>query len=206
MFGTENYFFLTQSLSNIYECGKVYAAIPEKLLQLAWAYWLYKDDNDHFSSIEMEPHFGFNDHLHSMYFPSSAYQTPVYAVLQMQTMKTIDFIIDLTNNAATNYKDSDLNKHYHECCEIQIVLSDEEIISQICSDRLWKAYRGTSVTPHLLESSLMALEDYLMLYVKSKSKEEAIELCSYLLKNSNNVAITAVVLSAVIAYPTNYLI
>lgn len=197
----KDYVFLTQSLSNIYECGKVYAAIPEKLLQLAWAYWLYKDYNDHFSTIEMEPHFGFNDHLHSMYFPSSAYQTPVYAILQMQTMKTIDFIIDLANNAAICYNDSDLNENNNECYKIKIFLSEEEIIQQICSDRLWKVYRGTGVSPHLLESILMALEEYVLLYVDKFTKEDATALCLYLLRNSNNVAITAVVLSAVIAYP-----
>lgn len=197
----KDYVFITQSLSNIYECGKVYAAIPEKLLQLAWAYWLYKDKNDHFSFIAMELHFGFNDHLQSMYSPSSAYQTPIRALLQVDTMNTINFIINLTNNAVTYYKDSDLNKRYNECYDIQIILNDKEIIPQICSDRLWKAYRGTGVTPHLLDSVLMALEDYVLSYVEKLTKEEATALCLYLLRKSNNVSITAVVMSAVIAFP-----
>ena len=195
------YVFLTQSLSSIYECGKVCAAIPEKLLQLAWAYWLYKDDNDHFSSMELESYFGLNDHLLSEYYPASAYQTPMLALLKEEPMKSINFIIDFTNNAATSYKESDLNKNYNECSEIQIVLSDKEHISQICSDRLWKMYRGTHVAPDLLESVLMALEEYILLYIEKQTEKDAIALCLYLLRKSNNVAITAVVLSAVIAYP-----
>lgn len=197
----KDYVFITQSLSNIYECGKVYAAIPEKLLQLAWAYWLYKDKKDHFSFIAMELHFGFNDHLQSIYSPSSAYQTPIRALLQVDTMNTINFIINLTNNVVTYYKDSDLNKRYSECYDIQIILNDKEIIPQICSDRLWKAYRGTGVTPHLLDSVLMALEDYVLSYVEKLTKEEATALCLYLLRKSHNVLITAVVMSAVLAYP-----
>lgn len=197
----KDYVLLTQSISNIYECGKVYAAIPEKMLQLAWAYWFYKDDNDFFSSPELESDFGLNDHLHFEYYPSSAYQTPIRALLQTEPMKTIDFIIRLINNAATNYKESSLNKKFNECYEIQIILVDKESISQICSDRLWKAYRGPSVMPHLLESTLMALEEYLLLYVEMVTKGDAIALCLYLLRKSNNVAITAVVLSVAIAYP-----
>ena len=197
----KDYVFLTQSLSNIYECGKVYAAIPEKLLQLAWAYWLYQDDNDHFASPELETYFGLNDHLQFEYYPSSAHQTPIWALLRTEPQKTIDTILGLTNHAAKCYKDSDLNKQYNECSEIRIILSDEANSTQICSDRLWKTYRGTGVTPHLLESVLMALEEYVLLYVEELTKKDAIDLCLYLLRNSNNVAVTAVVMSAVIAYP-----
>lgn len=197
----KDYVFLTQSLSNIYDCGKVYAAIPEKLLQLAWAYWLYQEDNDHFASPELESYFGLNDHLQFEYYPPSAYQTPIRALLQVEPMKTIDFIIDLTNNVATTYKESALNENDSECDEIQIVLNDKEIISQICSDRLWKIYRGTGVATNLIESVLMAFEEYVLLYVEKFTKEDATALCLYLLRKSNNVAITAVVMSAVISYP-----
>ena len=197
----KDYVFLTQSLSNIYECGKVYAAIPEKLLQLAWAYWLYKDNNDHFSSPELESYFGLNDHLQFEYYPPSAYQTPIRALLQVEPMKTIDFIIDLTNYVATTYKESALNENDSECDEVQIILNDKEKISQICSDRLWKIHRGTGVSTHLLESILMAFEEYVLLYVEKFTKEDATALCLYLLRKSNNVAITALVMSTVIAYP-----
>lgn len=197
----KDYVFLKKVLSNIFECGTVCVAIPKKILQLAWGYWLYNDENDHFSSPDMESYFGFNDHLNLEYFPSSAYQTSMCALLQTEPMQSIDFIIKLTNYAAANYKESRLNENDSECCEIQIVLSDKQIVKQICSERLWKIHRGTSVAPHLLESILMALEDYLLLYVDLSTKEDATSKCIHLLEHSNNVAITAVVLSAVIAYP-----
>lgn len=195
----KDYVFLKKALSNIYECGKVTKAIPEKMLQLAWEYWLYKNANNHFSSLGTESDFGLNDHLNNEYYPVSAYQTPLYALLQTEPVQSIDFIIKLINYTATNYNESRLNEN--ECYEIQIVLNDKESVSQICSDRLWKIYRGTGVAPNLLESILMALEDFLLFCVDTLTKEVAIALCFYLLKESNNVAITAVVLSAVIAYP-----
>ncbi len=197
----KDYVFLTQSLSNIYECGKVYAAIPKKSLQLAWEYWLYKDDNNRFCSPELESYFGLNDHLQFEYYPPSAYQTPIRALLQVEPMKTIDFIIDLTNYVATTYKESALNENDSECDEVQIILNEKEKISQICSDRLWKIHRGTGVSTHLLESILMAFEEYVLLYVEKFTKEDATALCLYLLRKSNNVAITALVMSTVIAYP-----
>ncbi|MBR5683229.1 MAG: hypothetical protein IKW96_08125 [Ruminococcus sp.] len=196
-----DYVFLTQSLSNIYECGKVCDAIPEKILQLAWTYWLHKEDNDYFSSPKLDSYFGFNDHIQFEYYPPSAYQTPIWALLQADPKKTIDFIIGLTNKAATAYKESALNEKDGECDEIQIILNEKEMISQICSDRLWKIYRGTGVATNLIESLLMAFEKYVLLYVEKFPKEVSTALCLYMLRNSNNVAITAVVMSAVIAYP-----
>ena len=197
----KDHVFLTLSLSNINECGKICEALPEKILQLAWAYWHHKDDTNIYYSPELESPFGLNDHLQSEYYPTSAYQTPIRALLRIEPEKTIDFIINLTNHAAKCYKESELNGNYNECYEIQLVLSEKEIISQICSDRLWKTHRGTGAAPHLLESVLMALEDYVLSYVEKLTKEDSIALCLYLLRNSNNAAITAVVMSAVIAYP-----
>lgn len=198
----KEYVFLTQALSNIYDCGKICEALPEKTLQLAWAYWHHKDDENIYYSPELlESSFGLNDRLHSEYYPTSAYQTPIRALLRKNPEKTIDFIIDLTNNAAKSYEESELNKNYNECYEIKLVLSEKEVVSQICSDRLWKIHRGTGVAPHLLESVLMALEDYVLSYVEQLTKEDAVALCYHLLENSNNAAITAVVMSAVIAYP-----
>ncbi len=202
----KEYVFLTQSLSNIYDCGKICEALPEKTLQLAWAYWHHKDDENIYYSPELlESSFGLNDRLHSEYYPTSAYQTPIWALLRKNPEKTIDFIIDLTNNAAKSYEESELNKNYNECYEIKLVLSEKEVVSQICSDRLWKIHRGTGVAPHLLESALMALEDYVLSYVEQLTKEDAVALCYHLLENSNNAAITAVVMSAVIAFPDKLL-
>ena len=177
----KDYVFLTKSLSNIYECRNVCGAIPEKILQLAWEYWLYKDENDHFSSLGTESDFGLNDHLHHEYYPVSAYQTPLHRLLQTEPRQSIDFIIKLINYAASNYKESGLNDNYNECYDIQIVLNEKESVTQICSDRLWKIYRGTGVAPNLLESLLMALEKCLLLYVDALSKEDAIALCFRLL-------------------------
>ena len=197
----QDYIFLTKVLSNIFDCGNVCASIPNEILQLAWNYWLYKDENNHFPSPGTETDFGLNDHLHFEYHPTSAFQTPLHALLKNIPKQSIDFIINLSNYCADYYKDSSLNKKIIECCEIQIRLTPTEYINQICSDRLWKIHRGTGVAPNVLESILMAFEDFLLNYVNDASEENAKALCLYLLRNSNNVSITAVVLSAILAYP-----
>lgn len=197
----KDYIFSMRILSNIFECGNVCKAIPQEVLQLAWAYWVYKDENKCFSSLETESSFGLNDHLDHEYYPASSYQTPLFALLRIEPQKSIDFIIKLMNHAALNYSQSELNENYSECSEIEIIFDDKLHISQICSGNLWKIYRGTGAAPNVLQSILMALEEYLLQYVNSFTKTNAEALCFYLLKSSNNVAITAVILSAVIAYP-----
>ena len=197
----KDYFFYMRILSSIFECGNICKAIPQKVLQLAWEYWVYQPENEYFSSLETESAFGLNDHLHHEYYPASAYQTPLLALLRIEPQKSIDFIIKLMNYVSSKYSQSELNEKYPDCSEIEIIFDDKFHVPQICSDNLWKIYRGTGAAPNVLQSILMALEEYLLQYVDSFTKNDAEALCFYLLKSSNNVAITAVVLSAVIAYP-----
>ena len=62
------------------------------------------------------------------------------------------------NHCANLYKKSSLNADDDDCQEILIKISKNETLNQICSERLWKIYRGSSVASDLLESILMALE------------------------------------------------
>ncbi|WP_222124465.1 hypothetical protein [Paenibacillus xylanexedens] len=62
-------------------------------------------------------------------------------------------------------------------------------------------HRGTSTAPHLLESMLMALERWLLFFVKQVESNQAEDICYWLISKSHSTAITAVVVSVVIAYP-----
>ena len=197
----QDYLFLTKALSNVFECGKVCIAIPNKIIELLWNYWFYTEENDHFCSTGMETFFGLNDHLHFNYYPSSAFQTPIFALLNNAPKQSIDFILNLSNHAAECYKNSSLNNESEECYEIQITLTKTENTNQICSDRLWKIHRGTGTAPYILESILMAFEEYVLTYIGNVSENEAKDFCLYLLRNSNNASITAIVISAITAYP-----
>lgn len=198
---TENYILVKQVLSNIFKCGRVNSVIPEIILKLAKEFWTNVNNQRYYYSIQMEEYFGLNPHVENEYYPCSAFQTPIYYLLKASPLDSIDFIIDLMNYCAKLYEKSSLSIDGKECHEVQIRISKTETINQICSDRLWKIHRGSSVAPNLLESVLMALERWMLEYVKEISDDEAISLCLYLLRKSNNVAITSLVLSIVMAYP-----
>ena len=149
----------------------------------------------------MNGFFGLNENMSQNYYPSSAFQTPVYSLLYSNFRECVDFIIETMNVSAEQYKNSSLNSDYNECQEIEINLSEKETIKQIASYRLWNIHRGTGVSPDVLRSILMALEKYLLEQFKTLPDEKAVEICLYLIRKSNNVSITSLVVSLVTAFP-----
>ena len=196
-----HYNLLKKSLSNIFDSGKIGLAIPSTIIKLAKKYWFYTKNNDHFSSIEMNGFFGLNENMSHNYYPSSAFQTPVCFLLIANFRECLDFIIETMNVSAEQYKNSSLNTDDKECQEIEIILSERETIKQIASYRLWNIHRGTGVSPNVLCSILMALEKYLLEQFETLPDDKAVEICLYLIRKSNNVSITSLVVSLVTAFP-----
>ena len=196
-----HYNLLEKSLSNIFDSGKIGLAIPSTIIKLAKKYWFYTKNNNHYSSLEMNGFFGLNENMSQNYYPSSAFQTPVYFLLSSNFRECVDFIIETMNVSAEQYKNSSLNSDYNECQEIEINLSEKETIKQIASYRLWNIHRGTEVSPDVLRSILMALEKYLLEQFETLPDEKAVEICLYLIRKSNNVSITSLVVSLVTAFP-----
>jgi len=129
----------------------------------------------------------------------------------------MDFIIELINLSAEKYGKSDLDspERYSSIPidrstigvgKVKIQLNDGGTIEQYCSSRLWFGYRGFSVMPYLLQSALMALENWLISYAEhSKSSETTLEwIFNYILKNSNSVALTAILVSIAVGYPEKF--
>lgn len=201
---SEHFLLFKKCLSDVVNCGMVCQAIPLEMIHLLEIFWLTCSEKDYrfvYSSVDMESYFGLDNSLHNECYPSSAFQTPLYPLLRVEPRETLNLILQLLNYATDCYKESELEREYQEIYEIEIKLSSEETVKQICSDRLWKIYRGTSVAPGLLESALMALEKWLLEQVAKATPEIAIGFCKYLLRNSRTAAITALVLSIVAAYP-----
>lgn len=105
---------------------------------------------------DIEYDFGLNLDTQMMYEPESAYQTPLYLLLREEPVETLKFILRSMNYTTECYKNSKLDADANEIFEIYIKMPNEENIKQLCSDRLWNMYRGTTVAPKLLESALMA--------------------------------------------------
>ena len=111
-----------------------------------------------------------------------------------------DWLIDFCNQAGNSYAHSSLNEDYGECTNITIYVNDTPV-EQIASDRLWKMYRGTSVSPNLLISLLMGFEKWLLMVIEHSETHIVVNYCRYILQKSRNVMLTSVIVSAAEAYP-----
>lgn len=193
------YDLCVQALSDVYYCGNLVDSNPKLVFDLATKYWFFKRDSVIYRSREIEDSFGLNDSTSRKYYPSSAFQTPIFRLLQTSPLDTLDFIIDLFNKITINYSNSELAEKYDELLTIKINLPNGKEIEQVVSERLWLMHRGTYPSPNLLECILMALERWL-LFVSEEESGVIEKICMKLL-NSQSAALTSVVVSLVEAYP-----
>ena len=149
----------------------------------------------------------FRLHEHRYEFsPASGAKGPFQYLLRFHPMKGLDFILKLLNIAAEEYTYSDLDapdRNSSTQCDsskpiletLTIQLNDGTKIQQHSSCRLWDAYRGHSVVPYLLQSALMALENWLIGCAEYSKSDQLECLFDYILRNSNSVMPTAVLAS-----------
>ncbi|WP_295877396.1 AVAST type 4 anti-phage nuclease Avs4 [uncultured Zhongshania sp.] len=184
------------------ECFNVAMEIPEKVIALAKCLWVYEqpENDDYFygSRLELDHEFGV-ENGHQDYFPASAYQTPIYALLQTNLELTLNFIIDLINYASKKYAESNLDKGQIETATL--LLDDGKEIDLPISNRLWCMYRGTQVNPDLLESILMSLERFFLERGKNTKAQTLEYYLNYILTRSESSALVGVVASVVCAFP-----
>lgn len=158
----------------------------------------------YYNSIEMNGYFGLNEHLSYDYYPTSAFKTPIWGLLQANQMLATEFVIDFCNKAGDAYKKSHLNIDYGECFDITICMGGQSA-TQTASTRLWQMYRGSHVGPNLLVSLLMGFESWLLNIVKISPTNTVEEYCQYILCKSKNVMLTAIIVSIAEAYPEKML-
>ena len=195
------YYDLSKTILTKLEGISIARVLPEHVLRLADLFWFYTPKEKDFyyhSRMGIEQYFCLEDN-HSDYFPSSAYQTPVYWLLQSSLKKTVDFILAFTNKAMECFAKSDLGKKEIE--EIRVFISESETLNQYICDRIWNIYRGTQVNPHVLSSMHMALEKYFLERGNIYDSRTLESWLLYLLKNSKSSSISAIVTSIVLAYP-----
>ncbi len=148
----------------------------------------------------IEPMFGIPSSVHFGYFPASSFRDPWRALLQHHPATGVEAILDFMNHSATWYAEQRWPSFSLEPVFDAQVQVDGEEVTQWANGRFWGAYRGQSVAPEVVQSALMALEAWLLDLAQSGSEH----LDGWLLKcirDSNNVATTAIVASVCIAYP-----
>ncbi len=192
-------------LSSVSDSSEIAKQLPEQVIKLANLFWFYKPKERNgypFSDYrnDIEQYFDLTeDHLE--YYPASAFQTPIFPLLQNDPQKTVDFILAFTNKSVEYFAKSEFAQY--ESAEIDVVIDDSgKTVKQYICHRIWNLYRGTQVAPPLLKSVHMALERWLLWVVRSGTKEVAESWCLYLLRNSRSASITAIVISAVLAEPS----
>lgn len=182
---------------------------PEEVIHMAenrWGISSAKDKSEDWSGFqdhfEVEVAFGLPMILSFDYYPASAYHGPFWGLLTHHPERAVDFIIRFSNHCSDSYGDPKIFHRFVELPErTTLTLPDGTAKEQWCSWRLWALHRGVHVGPHVLESALMALERWLLELCQRKPDQVEARLM-YLLTQSNNVGITAVVASVAIAHPT----
>jgi len=185
--------------------------VPETVIKLAFHEWFIDESKNkkresHRFHTEVEECFG----LHAFrndFFPPSGARGPFQPLLRFHPRRGLDFILQLLNRAAEKYAHSDLDipSRYKLIPtdtknlrpeQLEIELDDGTLVKQYYSGRIWVAYRGHSVVPCLLQSALMALENWLIGLVENTDSQEILEwVFDYILRNSNSVMSTAVLAS-----------
>ena len=192
-------------LQNSFQAGEIWHALPTLAIGIAKLFWF--GDSTGIDTEDMDYYrretdiYGLRDHLNHKYYPSSAFQSPVLKFLNTNPKYALPFIIELFNTVTEAYVQEYKNKYTTDPNTIQIHISEGFECTQVCNGQLWAMYRGMSAGPHLLESILMALERWLDTCITTLPSVAAVAVCKHLLQESKSVAITAVVLSMVMAHP-----
>ena len=179
--------------------------LPELVVSVATDFLLASEDDlrrDHYSpsSLDLETHFGIKEGLRSDFSPASAHRGPWIPLLRHHRRQALDFLINIFNHSADWYAHPRVHDPLEPAWEIELTFADRTTRKQWGNQRLWNMYRSTSVSPHVLESLLMAFEKWLFEFGRKYPKELDAVLLD-ILRRSESAALAAVVASVATAYP-----
>jgi len=180
--------------------------LPLSVIQLCDLFWKTqpkKNDRFGFDRDTMESRYGLAGKHEFNYFPSSANQTPIKWLLQIEFYKTLDFIIDFTNRAVESYSKSDYGKE--DVVKVTLHINETEV-TQYLSGAIWSMYRGNGspVVPHVLQSIHMALEKSLLDFCQILKSEIIQDILLRVLAQSKSASLTSIVCSVVLANPDKF--
>ena len=151
-------------------------------------------------SLDIEDAFGLRRGSATRLYPGSAVQGPFLPLLKEHPEIGIRLLLNLCNHAAEWYAERKaVVNHIEPAFKLTLAVPGRDDVQQWANDRLWMAYRGTSVVPYVLQCALMALEKWLLELCENGDPVEA--WLVRLLAESNSVMTTAVVASVCTAYP-----
>lgn len=146
------------------DAGALCRDFPDEMILLCRSIWkAAPEEQDEWSgyrsSMEIDATFGLDDSYEHRMYPVSAYQGPFIFLLRNHPDKAMRFITDLVDDATEFFG---LQKYAMDYVsgpgKVNMRLRDGTVREIWCNDRLWNAYRATSVMPNVLNCALMAFE------------------------------------------------
>jgi hypothetical protein len=192
-----------------YEAGPLCRDFPDLGSRLFFAIWFAPTPNSdfkyhHYSGLgDIAAAFGLSERHDAQMFPTSALQGPFFQLLRSQPQAGIRFITELINRACAFYGEQrNLMEFVEPPRQLEFTVGKDLHLTLWCNERLWKAYRGTSVMPDVMVCSLMALEKWCLEVAEQTNGPNYLRPgLEWILSNSNNVALIAVVASICTAHP-----
>ena len=187
-----------------------------ELIALLEMFWTEAEDarnEDSYRIIGTDYSFGLNrDFIGSgEYFPCSAFQTPVYTMLNAENMlmskqdNVFEFLIRFIDERVATYAKRGFANDRIKI--IMISLRDGKQHEVIIAESLWNLYRGSSglAMPHMMESIHMALEKFLLeLADKEENKSKVDRFLWRILEQSHSCSLYAIVASVAMAHIKDY--
>lgn len=197
------YYELANSvLSAQYENFIFIKSLPNEVISLARKFWIEENKTSttdfYSSSIGTEEYYGLNRTLQLEYRPASAFQTPIYNLLECDFASTLDFIIELMNKVISHYEKSKFKENLEQ---IVLPISENRQQSQLISSDFWGMFRGSGRSPEVLQSVHMALEKFLLEKIPETEESIIESWLLYILEKSRSASLTAVVVSVIKANP-----
>jgi hypothetical protein len=152
------------------------------------------------SPLDLDLYFGIKKGLRHDSYPASAIRGPWMHLLRLHPHKALDFFIRVFNHSADWYAHPRLHDRLEPPWEVELTFADGTTRKQWANPRLWGLYRGMSVGPYVLQSMLMALENWLVEFAKQEPAQLDAILVD-ILRRSDSAALAAVVASVAIAHP-----
>ena len=179
--------------------------LPDLVVSVATDSLLASEDDlrrNHYSrsSLDLETHFGIKEGLRHDFFPASAHRGPWTPLLRHHLRQALDFFINIFNHSADWYAHPRVHNPLEPAWEIELTFADRTTRKQWGNPRLWNMYRGTSVSPYVLQSLLMAFEKRLLEF-GSKCPKKLDAVLVDILRRSESAALAAVVASVATANP-----
>lgn len=188
-----------------YPCILAIRMFPRLVRDIALAYWRRPHDlrEKHHDIDKIKYDYGLVAYEFN-YFPPSSLQGPTYALLKVDPIRTIVFIIDFVNACVSDFAKA--NPKWFD--SITLTMPDGEKVDQKISLGLWDCYRDKGLgehVPYLLKAMHMALERYLLELAEDRENDEICECILWvLLRRSISASLTAVVASIVMAHPMEF--